>query len=321
MSMSNNWISNKPELLPDFIIGGAMKCATSSLNYILNSHPDIYIPNRECHFFDIDNILQHSNYNYYKNNHWIRQSMRKNPKKMWEWYFKKFKDRDSKIIGEDSTTYLASRIAAERISSQKKQIKMIFLLRQPSLRAYSNYLHLLRTNKAIYSFEDTIRYQPHKIIFRSLYKDQLQDYYDLFPPERIKVVLFEDLVENKKHTLSEVCSFLNIDYNLFDISKIEKSHKNKSFYPKYINLHLLKNKLINYEKFQTKDLPTKLGLDKKSLILLKTIKKLFGYFNPIISKPPPINQKTKIILDDFFYDNLKGIDEIVGKEILSKWFH
>ena len=145
--MSNNWISDKPKLLPDFIIGGAMKCATSSLHYILNSHPDIYIPNRECHFFNIDDILQHSNYNHYIDDNWLIQSMGKNPEKMWEWYFKKFEDQNSKIIGEDSTTYLASRIAAERISKQKKQIKMIFLLRQPSLRAYSNYLHLLRTHK------------------------------------------------------------------------------------------------------------------------------------------------------------------------------
>jgi hypothetical protein len=40
-----------PERFPDFIIAGAMKSGTSSLHHMLAQHPDIFIPDREIHFF------------------------------------------------------------------------------------------------------------------------------------------------------------------------------------------------------------------------------------------------------------------------------
>ena len=61
----NNWKSNQPESLPDFIIGGAMKSGTTSLHAILNSHPDIAIVQNELSFFDIDCMLQHPDFNFY----------------------------------------------------------------------------------------------------------------------------------------------------------------------------------------------------------------------------------------------------------------
>ena len=318
--MSNKWISNNPELLPDFIIGGAMKCATTTLHDILSSHPDVYIPRGECHFFDIDNILQHPNYNIYRNANWLMQSMNKNTDKMWEWNFNKFKKTESKIVGEDSTTYLASNIAAERISMQKKEIKMIFILRQPSLRAYSNYLHILKNSKAIYNFEDTIRYQPHKIITRSLYRDQLKNYYNCFPSNKIKVILFEDLIKEPDQVLKNLSTFLNIDYNFFDSLKFPKSHINKSYYPKYLNLCLAKNKILNIQnKLYKTDLPTR--LNRKNKFYVSIVQNLHKIINPLKSEPVPIKQSTKKFLDDYFYEQLIGINELVGKDILSKWFN
>lgn len=48
--VQNNWISKKPNRLPDFIIGGAMKSGTTSLHSILNQHPDIAIAQEELGF-------------------------------------------------------------------------------------------------------------------------------------------------------------------------------------------------------------------------------------------------------------------------------
>ncbi len=194
--MMNNWISTEIDLLPDFIIGGAMKSGTTTLHRILSNHPKIFIPKEEIGFFDIDNILQHSDFNFYDKETWVTQSMEKDPELVWKWYQKNFKGNESYIKGEDSTSYLASRIAAERISIQKKEIKLLFLLRQPSLRAYSNYNHLLRTGRATNSFEDTIRFNPFLVINRSLYKEQLVNFYRYIPKVRIKVILFEDLIKD-----------------------------------------------------------------------------------------------------------------------------
>jgi len=40
--------------IPNFIIVGAMKAGTSSLSRYMNSHPEIYIPEEEIHFFNDD---------------------------------------------------------------------------------------------------------------------------------------------------------------------------------------------------------------------------------------------------------------------------
>lgn len=55
---------------PDFIIVGAMKCGTTSLHKILSSHPEIFIPEREIHFFDIDDISQHPDFFIFSNGNW-----------------------------------------------------------------------------------------------------------------------------------------------------------------------------------------------------------------------------------------------------------
>ncbi len=42
--------------------------------------------------------------------------------------------------------------------------------------------------------------------------------------------------------------------------------------------------------------------------------------NPLKPIKSSISQESKEFLDNYFYEELKGIDELVGKEILSHWF-
>ncbi len=318
----NHWISPEPELLPDFIIGGAMKCGTTTLHQILSKHPKIFIPNEEINFFDIDNILQHSDFNFYLKNKWISQSMDKNPTLMWKWYQEKFAEHKNLIKGEDSTTYLASRIAAERISIQKKEIKLIFLLRQPSQRAYSNYNHLLKSGRATFSFEDTIRFEPFSILNRSLYKEQLEMYYKILPKERIKVILFEDLIKEPELTIKEVSNFLGINYEEFP-EGVTKMHSNKGKESISKTLHAKKNLLLrglgnsNYLNKLPFTGPT---ANKITPFLSKALNQVFYIKNPLSRTSSKINPETKLFLDDYFYNEMQGIDELVGKKILSKWF-
>ena len=170
--MSDCWKSSRPELLPDFIIGGAMKSGTTSLHAILNNHPDIGFAHNELGFFDIDDFLQHPDFNFYNSStqEWISQCLENEPDLFWNWYYAQFEGLDNvRLKGEDSTTYLTSRLAAERIALQEKRIKLIFILRHPTQRTVSNYLHALKSGRAIYSLEDTLAYMPDSIIKRSLY--------------------------------------------------------------------------------------------------------------------------------------------------------
>lgn len=318
-----NWISPNTELLPDFIIGGAMKSGTSTIHNILNKHPKVFIPKKEIGFFDIDNILEHSDFNFFTDNKWITQSMKQDPIVMWDWYQEKFKGQELLVKGEDSTTYLASKIAAKRISLQKKDIKLIFVLRQPSLRAYSNYYHLLRTGRATHSFEDTLRFNPYTVINRSLYKEQIENFYKFIPKSRIKVIVFEDLISNQEVVIKDLCEFLNLNFEELPAGVLN-IHKNKAIVPKSVTRQFKKNALLRSlaNVKYANDLPFKSSNEiKERPFIAKVINKIHANINPKLAiKPPEMHPETKMFLDTYFYNELLGLDELLQKEVLSKWF-
>ena len=319
----NNWIAPDTNLLPDFIIGGAMKSGTSTIHNILEKHPKVFIPKKEIGFFDIDNILEHSDFNFFTDNKWVSQSMDNDPEKMWRWYQEKFKGKETSLKGEDSTTYLASKIAAKRISLQKKDIKLIFILRQPSLRAYSNYYHLLRTGRATHSFEDTLRFNPFTVLNRSLYKEQIESFYKFIPKSRIKIIVFEDLISNQEAVIKDLCKFLNLSFDELP-ADVLNIHANKASVPKSIRRQFQKNALLRSlaNAKYANDLPFKSLVEiKQRPFIVKAINKIHAKINPKLAiKPPQIHPETKKFLDAYFYNQLLGLDELLEEEVLSKWF-
>lgn len=320
---TNIWISKEPSLLPDFIMVGAMKSGTTTLHDMLNTHPDVFIPKGELHFFDQDDILQHPDFNIYKKNHfWNYPSIYKKPEEMWEFYSNKFKGKENYVKGEDSTVYLASKKAAKRISQQKKPIKIIIILRNPTKRTYSNYNHLLRTSRAIYSFEDTIVKNPHSIIGRSLYKTQIENYLKYIPREKIKFIIFEDFIKEPNATLKEISKFLNIDFKKFP-SDVFNIHSNKTSPPRYPWLKLFVNRNFkSYNRFYDKHFPyVYKPIRTKAPLFLRILLIIHNYVNPLKKiSPPPMNSNTKDFLDDYFKRELSGLNELIGINVLDKWF-
>ncbi len=321
----NNWKAPRDEYLPNFIIGGAMKSGTSTLHTILAQHPKVFLPEEEVGFFDIDNIAEHFDFNFFdkQKKEWIFQDMQKNPDALWNWYGDKFKDGHGLLCGEDSTTYITSEIAAQRIALQKKEIKVLFMLRQPSKRAYSNYHHLLRSGIVDHTFEDTLQFNPQLILHRSLYKQQLAAYYKHLPKEQIKVIVFEELVSEPKKIMAEVCDFLGIDVHLFD-PEVFNTHSNKGKLPTFFWLQRFKNRFSRGfgNSFYLKILPFRAPDSViRRFMSDKILNRISGTINPLKEKAAPkMNEATKDYLDTYFKKELSGLDELVGQEVLSKWF-
>jgi hypothetical protein len=324
MTKQDYWKVKNTAELPDFIIGGAMKSGTTSLHQILNKHPDVYMAKGEIGFFDIDNILEHPDFNFFdKKNKWNTQKIENDPEILWTWYYKKFKASNGQLKGEDSTTYLASPIAAKRIGSQNKDIKMIFVLRHPTSRTLSNYFHLLKSGRAEYNLEDTLQYNPSSIIRRSLYKQQLEQYYKYLKPKNIKVILFEELIKNPELIISQLSSYLNISNHKFSIEDL-KQHSNKTQYPKSEKIQLKYNRLnrkLGKSRYSNY-LPIKYQVGNNSNgFKQKILKKIHSKINPKSYKyKPTVNESTKKYLDDFFRKEMKGIDELTKMNIYNEWF-
>jgi hypothetical protein len=319
-----NWIAPTGVRIPDFIICGAMKSGTSTLHYILNQHPDVFIPDRELHFFDMDNVFQHPDFNYFDGKSWSAQNIENDPLQFWSWYSSHFEDaKEDQVIGEDSTTYMTSERTAERIQLQNKEIKLVILLRNPTMRAYSHYWHLVRTGRAVYNFEETIRFEPYSILYRSLYLEQLRGFLKHVPKERVKVVIFEEFLADKCNTLKEVCGHIGVDYGLLPGDSID-SHKNRARTPRFPAVQLLKNRLFREGGNQRyiSSLPVKFrSTGRRQLSPVKGLNSVHRLFNPLVqAKPPRIGDATRQFLDNYFKRELKGLNEVLDKDVLSIWF-
>ena len=131
---------------PNFIIIGAMKAATTSLYTYLKQHPDIFITKvKEPMFFN--NCNQEKDYK-------IIGSKSKKVNTL-EGYLSLFNDvKNEKAIGEASPAYIYNEKAPSLISNILPKVKIIAILRHPTDRAYSNFLHTKRSDREnIISFQ------------------------------------------------------------------------------------------------------------------------------------------------------------------------
>lgn len=195
--------------LPDFIIGGAPRTATTWLYMLADRHPQIAMakPLRpEPKFFLIDELYARG-LPYYA--------------ETW------FADLDAgRCLGEKSTNYLESPVAAARIRESVPEVKLIFLLRNPVERAYSNYLWTRKNGLETEDFAtalalepqreaelpDRLRYaRPFSYFSRGLYADHLCHYYRLFGADRILILRSEDIATKPGEVAAALHGFLGIE--------------------------------------------------------------------------------------------------------------
>lgn len=231
---------NEKEKIPKFIIGGAMKCGTSSMHNILSSRDDVFIPDSEVHFFTMGDPIQSTETVKFDPN---RVNFSLDDGKKIEWYESFFEDaRGDQTVGEDSTTYLSSRVAPGRIRDLLPDVKLIFMLRNPVDRTHSHYRHLVNSGRATKSFEQELMHGSSTLHLRSFYKAQLERYFHLFPRDQIKVVLFERFVEETQTVVDEVCSYLGLPGSI-DLEEVE-THTNASWYPRWPKIYFATNYLL-----------------------------------------------------------------------------
>lgn len=198
---------------PDFLIIGAQKAGTTSLYEYLRAHPEIWFPDgvKETHFFT-----------YWGSAGYESESSRVRVTTEKEEYLDLFADAPADCAaGEASPSYLYDPNVPGRIKSLDPDISLIVILRDPVQRAYSNYLHAVRSGRESHSFEDALKLEskriddgaPNMLHYRSkgLYGQQIARYVHHFERDQLLVLLSEDLWENRSSTLESVLHFLDVD--------------------------------------------------------------------------------------------------------------
>ncbi|GGE14492.1 heparan sulfate glucosamine 3-O-sulfotransferase 3B1 [Polymorphobacter glacialis] len=169
--------------LPQFVIIGAVKAATTWIAHQLRSQPSIFLPKAEPHFFS-------SNYDRGAG-----------------WYSGLFADAgDDLLIGEKSADYLAHPRAAQRLAHDLPKVRLVVQLRNPIDRAYSDYCMLYRRGSVdgqIERYLGNTGEQP-RFLTGGLYRQHLARVLEHFPAEQLQIILYDDIRAKPEATLHHV---------------------------------------------------------------------------------------------------------------------
>lgn len=304
--------------LPDFIIGGAMKCGTSTLHQMLGDLPGVFIPDPEIYFFSIDDVEQHPEFFVGPDGAWVERDFDRHREAYLAWYRDFFAAAPpASLIGEDSTSYLASARCARRIRALLPDVKLVFLLRDPAARTYSHYWHLLRTGRATEDFEGTLRHAPGTLYQRSQYRDQAERYLRTFPREQVKFVLFEELVARPAEVLRDVIGFIGLAQPEMTPSV---AHRNPARVPRSVRAQIWRNRLFRdrvANRFRG-HLP---GTQAPTGPREQAVRGRFARWNLRSDRrPPPMRAETHRFLNAYFRRENAGLSDLIGQDVESRWY-
>jgi len=314
---------------PNFFIVGAAKTGTTSLYHYLNQHPEIYMcPIKEPHFHSKDFIISKFSERYKKR---IELDLKKYfeekklpPKhiahinKLNE-YLELFREvKNEKAIGEVSNGYLFSKVAAKNIYKFNKNAKVIIILRDPVKRAFSGWLMELKLNREIDKNFITAVIKDYKKLKKGwgisnnyieggLYYEKVKRYFDVFPKDQIKIIIFEKMVQNMQDAIKDILKFLNVNINF----KIDISEKyNVKELPRFLIINQFIDKIISSKFIRIK-------LEYYTQFLNKNFN---CYKNILFSKKglPSLSNSDIKYLIPFFKEDIEKLSELV-KYDFSDW--
>ena len=209
--------------MPDFLVIGAPKAGSTALHTALDLHPQLFLANpKEPKFFLTDGRRPS------RRDH--RGPGDAHSAREWVWRRESYEQLfdsapDGALTGESTPFYLWDTDAHARMHAAVPDAKLIAILRDPIVRAYSNWCHLWcdglepesdflaalerETARAAAGYAPFWRY-----LGLGRYGEQLASLLRYFPREQVHVLRYRDLVDAPAETLDDICRFLGVETGL-----------------------------------------------------------------------------------------------------------
>lgn len=176
----------------DFIIIGAMKCATSTLHDQLATHASFSMSYpKEPNFFSDDEVFSRG----------------------LEWYESLFADAGPHVVrGESSTQY--SKLpdypgTVERLCRTFPNVKIIYSMRHPVDRLVSHYVHEWTQRVISCGIDSAVRRHPELVEY-GLYGMQIEPYLRTFGTSSVLPVFVERMIRDPNEELQRIFRFLGV---------------------------------------------------------------------------------------------------------------
>jgi hypothetical protein len=193
---------------PTFIIGGAPRAGTNFLCHALERHPDVYLARP---YLPEPKVFM-------------------GPEQPWSVYAARYAGffapaGGRRALGEKTTYYLENEACCALIRRHLPAVRMVFILREPVARAYSNYLWTRKNGLETLPFEEAVRLEgrrpsplppdrdyarPYDYVVRGHYDVFAERWYAALGRDRVTFVLYEDLVTTPEPVLARLQAFIGV---------------------------------------------------------------------------------------------------------------
>jgi hypothetical protein len=290
---------------PDLFIVGAPKCGTTSLYNYLQGHPEVFLSAvKEPQFFAGDRI--------------VKRGM-PFPEAM-DRYLALFEDAgDVKRVGEASTSYLESPEAVERIRDFAPDARIVAMLRNPVDMMHS--LHGMRVAQGVepkVDFADAMADERTRPGFgtvgdqssvryrdRARYADMLPGWFAAFGPERVHVIITEELAAEPAQTFARVLDFLEVA----GYQPQSFRHYNTSLRPRSVLLSRIVGRLPH------RAVPVS-RLDRLTIPLMRLLRRT----NRRRLDRPPVDPVLREQLRAEFAPDVTRLEALLGRELAGTWW-
>jgi hypothetical protein len=196
----------------DFVVAGTQKGGTTALTTYLREHPEICMPGtrvhprmKELHHFDNETVfasrvVDHAIY------HSCFEPLARH-----------------RVLGEATPVYMYWDSAPRRIKTYNPAMKIIMLLRNPVMRAYSHWNMEVAKGRETMSFDDALRSEPERCrdalplqtrrqsyADRGRYSTQIKRIWALFPRSQTLLLRSEAFQSDPAPALAQITEFLGV---------------------------------------------------------------------------------------------------------------
>ena len=289
----------------DFLCVGFTKCGTTSLSNALRECPEIVLPKGKETFYM----------------HW-RNKYDDAPERFRHKYFPE-QDPD-KLYGDIEPSYHGS--ARNVYECFGPEVKLLFLVRQPSLATFSYYKMLMRrprnyryvryyqgfhrySVKLFTKFANEEIYTERKDRFQ--YDKWINEYLQYFRPEQIKVVVMEELMRNPEEQMKEIQEFIGVKHPIC-VEQMPNSNEGSAVSANWLGAY------INYRYYASirgrKENTTR---SKKQKLFFRFARWVQRYTT--IENHDKMTDEQKRKMDAFYKPSVERLEKMTGLPVRKLW--
>jgi hypothetical protein len=291
----------------DIIIGGASKSGTTAIYDMLRQNPAFFLPVRkELHYFArpfLENATAGPG----------DAAVLDEIPTTFDAYLSHFADKRTGQVAVDvSPSYLFHYGSAAQIARDLPNVKVVFLLRLPEDKVFSQYVHLMGEGRETLSFVEALKQESTRkaegfsdmwlYAESGYYADAISAFQAALGSDRVRVFFFDEFRRCPIAVLQEICVFVGLNETQSFDTSIES---NVSGAPRSVLLARLMAP-NSFTNFLRRILPPRIG---------QSLRRIFRTMNT--GKKPKITDQTRAQLRALYSDDIAKLESLVGRQ--SGW--